>query len=868
MGMGSRFTSALWTLLDKQRVDFKEAVRDQRASTTVASVIQDIRYGLRQMRRSPAFTWTAVITLGLGIGATTAIFSAVYALMLRPLPYPDANRLMHISQAWPKRNDSGVPMISPDFVAAQSALKSFQPLAGFVDKGDRNLTGTGDPVRVKVVQMTANLLPMLGIVPRPGRNFLPSEDRTGGPAVVILSHRLWESKFQGDPSVVGRAVTLDGKIQTVVGVLPAHFLFPDPVIEPDVCLPADFDPDTMLSRQKFIWMVNTTARLRDGVTVQQALAELQAFAENRAKGYPAFFGPFANGRRMMMEPLQRYLTGDDRRSLLLLLACVGAVLLIACANVANLQLARAISRRHETAMRGALGAARPRLARQFLVESLTLAALATAVGLAIALLATWLIRQGGMPGGFAGTSQVAQLMRTPFGKLSAAVQVDGGVLVFAAGLALLTTVLFGMAPAISGSRTDLRTALLGTALRMSAGREQRLLRHGLLIAEIGLGVVLLAAAGLLIRSFANVLDHDPGFDARQRLTGVIQLQRDTPSATVKGFVDQLLPRLQAIPGVRTAALTSALPLDRMFFCPNTMLAFGEGPLPPPMERESGCAISISPDYFHAAGTLVLRGRAFNDRDNAASAPVVIVNQAFARLYFKGDALGQQFRTNILAKNHDRDFTGRTIVGIAQDVRYNSLEENVQPVIYLPMDQVPLPRINLLLRAEIQPGALSSAMRRAVTATDAEQPLFDVETTQERVAEAVAPRRLVMLLTACFAMLAVVLSGVGVFGVFAYSVSQCTQEMGIRLALGASRAQVVRLVSVQALRLILAGSVLGVGAALVLSRWLSSMLVGVTGHDPVSLSAAWVLMTVIALLASMIPAAQAARTDLISVLHSE
>jgi predicted permease len=871
--MGSRLTSGLRTLRHKRRVEkelkkMKEAVRGQRASTTVEAVIQDVRYGLRQMRRNPAFTWTAVITLGLGIGATTAIFSAVYALLLRPLPYPGANRLMYISQAWPKRNGDSLPMISPDFVAAQSALKSFQSLAGFVDGGDRNLTGMGDPVRVKVVEMTANFLPMLGVVPRPGRNFLNSEDRAGGPAVVLLSHRLWKSKFQGDPSVVGRAVTLDGKIQTVVGILPAHFLFPDPAMEPDVYAPADFDPDTNLSREKSISFVNATARLQDGVTAQQAQAELQAFAGNRAKGYPATFGPFADGRRIVVEPLQRYLTGDDRRSLLLLLACVGAVLLIACANVANLQLARAISRRHETVVRGALGAARRRLVRQFLVESLTLGTLATVVGLGIALAAAWLIRQGGVPGELAGTSKLAQLIRTPFGKLSAAVQVDGGVLLFAGGLALLTTVLFGLAPAISGSRTDLRAALQGTALRMSSGREQRLLRHGLLIAEIGLGVMLLAAAGLLIRSFANVLHNDSGFDARQSLSGVVQLQQNTPSAKVQGFVDQLLPRLVAIPGVRSAAVASALPLDKMFGCPNTNLAFGEGPLPPLGQRASGCAISITPDYFQAAGTLVLKGRYFTDADNRESAPVAIVNRAFARLYFHGDALGQRFRTNILAKNHAIEFTGRTIVGIAPDVRYNSLEDDVEPVIYLPMDQVPLPRINLLLRSDVEPASLASAMRGAVTATDAEQPLFDVETMEQRVAEAVAPRRLVMLLTACFAMLAVVLSGVGVYGVFAYSVSQRTQEMGIRLALGGTRARVVRLVSVQALRLILAGSALGVGAAFLLSKWLSSMLVGVTGHDPVSLCAAWALMTVIAFLASLIPAAQAARTDLIAVLHSE
>jgi len=618
----------------------KQAVRNSRAGTFVESVGQDIRYGLRQLRRNPAFTWAAVITLGLAIGATTAIFSAVYALLLRPLPYLGANRLMYLSQAWPKTNTDSVRMISPDFVAAQSTLKSFQSFAGFVGMGDRNLIGSGDPVRVNVVEMTANLLPELGVLPGPGRNFLSSEDRKGGPAVVLLSHRLWESKFHGDASIVGRAVTLDGKSQTVVGVLPAHFLFPDPAIEPDVCVPADFDPDTNLSRDKNILMVSTTARLRDGVTEQRALAELQTFAEARAKAYPAMFSAFADGRRMEIEPLQQHLTGNDRRNLLLLLACVGAVLLIACANVANLQLARAMTRRHETAVRGALGAARRRLVRQFLVESLILAALATAIGLGIALAATWLIRQGGMPGEFAGTSKMAQLIRAPFGKLSAAVEVDGWVLLFVAGLALLTTILFGLAPAISGSRTDLRAELQGAGLRISSGREQRLLRHGLLIAEIAMGVVLLAGAGLLIRSFANVLHNDSGFDASQSLTGVVQLQRDTPIATVKVFVDQLLPRLQAIPGVRTAAMASALPLDKIS-CPNTMLGFGDGPLPPPLQRQGGCVISITPDYFHAAGTPVLNGRSFSERDDTSSVPVAIVNQEFARLFFKGDALGQR-----------------------------------------------------------------------------------------------------------------------------------------------------------------------------------------------------------------------------------
>ncbi len=612
--------------------------------------------------------------------------------------------------------------------------------------------------------------------------------------------------------------------------------------------------------------MSAIARLRDGVSAKRALAELQAFAAARAEGYPAILHDFADGRRLAIEPLQQYLTGDDRKSLLLLLACVGAVLLIACANVANIQLARAMARQHETAVRGALGATRPRLVRQFLIESLTLATLASVVGLAIAFAATWLIRQGGMPSEIAGTSQVARLIRTPFGKLGAAVQMDGGVLLFVAALVLLTTILSGMAPAISGSRTDLRTGLQGTALRVSAGREQRFFRHGLLIVEIGVGVALLAAASMLIRSFANELQKVSGFDTSQTLTGVLQLNWDTPKPMITNLVGQLLPRLQAIPGVRAAAVASALPVDQTP-CPNTVIAFGEGPLPPQSDRKAGCVISITPDYFRAAGTLVLKGRSFNDEDNSQSAPVAIVNQEFARLYLKGDALGQQFRTNVLAKDAT-DFTERTVIGVVQDVPYNGLDAGVEPEIYLPIDQVPLPKLNLVLRSDIEPASLASAMRGAVSAVDSQQALFDVQTMEERVSDVVAPRRLIMLLIACFALLAVVLSAGGVYGVFAYSVTQRSQEMGIRLALGSSRSEILQLFLIQAARLIALGGILGVVAALALSRLVASLLVGVTPQDMVSYLLAWALMAVVALAATLIPARRAMYVDPMDALRHE
>lgn len=850
----------------------KQAVRNSRAGTFVDSVGQDIRYGLRQLHRNPAFTWTAVITLGLAIGATTAIFSAVYALLLRPLPYPGANRLMEISQGWPKNDDYGGGLVSQDFLAAQPSLKSFSSIAGYVYNsgapwnysGDQNLTGTSDPIRVKVVRITASFLPVLGVTPAKGRNFLSSEDREGGPAVAILSHRLWESEYGGDSRMIGGSIMLGGKAWTVVGVLPAHFLFPHAAIEPDVYIPADLLASTNLGTTNVtVEPVGMIGRLREGASIQQAQAELNLFAENRVKGYASLFVEWAEGRQLTAEPLHHYLAGDNREPLMILLACVGAVLLIACSNVANLQLARAVAREHEMALRGALGAGRLRLTRQFLVESLTLATMAALLGLGIAEAVTWLIRRGGMPGEFSAASYTAELLQTPFGKLSAAVQINGWVLAFTAGLTLLTTVLFGLAPAIGASRNDLRTAIQGSARRISSGRQQRRLRSVLLMAEIGLAVVLLTGAGLLIRSFVNVLRNDSGFDPRQSLTAQIQRNRSEAPEKLSGFVQQLLPHLQALPGVQAAAIASGLPLQQ---CPRTRrLKFGDGPQPSYLAQPRACSISVSPAYFRAAGTSVLQGRAFSDEDSAGTAAVVIVNQAFARQYFKGGALGRQFG----AIEGPNQFTPLTIVGIVQDVRYDGLTGTVAPAIYLPIDQAPSQgALDILLRTSIEPGSLASAMRKAVIEADPDQPLFDVETMDERTSQSVAQQRLMMLLIASFAVLAMILAGVGIYGVFAYWVNQRKQEMGIRLALGASRARVLRLVSLQALRLILAGSVLGIGAALLVSKLLSSMLVGVTRHDPISFSAAWFLMTAIALLASMIPAAQAARTDLISVLHSE
>ena len=557
-----------------------------------------------------------------------------------------------------------------------------------------------------------------------------------------------------------------------------------------------------------------------------------------------------------------------------------AVWLISCVNVANLQLARAVSGRHETALRGALGASRLRLIRQFLVESLLLSLLAAVLGLVIAFFVTSLVQHTSSIDASQAPSRVTQVLRLPFGKLSTAIRVDGWVLAFTVGLALATTMLFGLAPAISGSRADLRNALQSAGMRISSGREQRLLRHSLLVIEVGLAVALLAAAGLLVRSFARVMSYDSGFDASNMLTGVTTLKSGVislsgpstlwPRERYFNFYDQLMIRLRSLPGVKVAALTSTLPLDSDVV--DKMIRYEGSPIPPIDQRQFVPITEITPDYFRSVGTPILTGRPFSSTDKETSPSVVIVNVSFAKRFFGGDALGRRFKTNAVQTNdqlNNNQYSSVTIVGVVEDVRHGAPEQEVQPEAFQPLAQgAPVVNIKLVLRTWENPAMLANAMRAAVTSVDAQQPLFDIQTMEQRVSDLVAQRRLIMLLIACFAMLSVVLSAVGVYGVFSYSINQRRHEMGIRLALGSTRGGVLHLVFMQAARLIGLGSILGLGAALALSRMLASLLVGVTPHDPLSFALAWALMTVVALLASSIPASQAARTDLISVLHSE
>jgi putative ABC transport system permease protein len=821
-----RSSGAFWDALSLQRQRLEE------------DMFQDLRFGLRMLFKHPGFAFVAVLTLALGIGANTAIFSVVNALILRPLPYPEPERLVWVEEI-SKQTNTAQAAWGGHFLAWQEHSQTLEGIAQ-IDSATRTLTGAGEPERVEVGLISASLLPLLGAQPLPpGRNFTTTEDRPGSERVAILSHGLWQRRYNSDQGIVGRSVTLNDSNYTVIGVMPTNFrLF----YRFDVWVPLALDPQRELSGETRSFQ-STVARLKPGVSQEQARAELdtllQRYETTRPEGRPRIES------RTRLVPLQEHFLGDRRRPLLVLLGAVALVLLIACANVANLLLARAATRQKELAIRAALGAGRLRLVRQLLTECLLLSAAGGAAGL---LLAAWLT---GLLGSLNPTDTFGELGRL------AVITIDRRVLGFTLLISLATGVLFGLLPALRLSHPNLNVSL------KEGGRGSGLHGHGLrsalMVSEVALAIVLAVGAGLLIRSFVKLLNVDPGYRAENLLTARLALPpRYRDNAQRVQFYERVLQRLAALPGITSVGATTHLPLTG-YNMGSTLRV--EGRTPQPGEREPGAPVArVNPDYFRTMGIGLRAGRLFNDGDTEGAPNVAVLSETLARrLFSDADPLGKRLAVGGL---------NTTIVGVVNDIRYTGLDGEVEQAVYLSYRQLPRAGMVLVLRGAVEPSSLVPALRNAVHEVDPALPVYDVLTMDERLSNSVAARRFNLLLLGGFAALALVLAGVGVYGVIAYVVTQRTHEIGIRMALGAQSADVVRLFIKQGMALVLLGVALGSAGAFALTRLMSGLLFDVGANDPLTFAGVALLLSLIALVACYLPARRAARIDPLVALRHE
>jgi putative ABC transport system permease protein len=825
----------------------KERCRDMRGLNFIESIIQDLRYGLRQLRRSPGFTAVAVITLALGIGANTAIFSVVDAVLIRPLPYADPARLVWISDYVPSMH--GTLVTDPDYTVWRSKNKVFSQLAAYGGGADYNLTGEGRPQRVEGWAVTANFLPTLGIQPALGRNFLPEEALPGAELfeprspVVVISHRLWD-RLGRNVHILGKSLMLDGTPYTVIGILPANFRFPAES-QPDLIRPTGLSPKPVWNVQRPMLLVRVVGRLKAGVTIEQARSDVSVMNHWILAQYPPAFKRMGAGLHVEVIPLHRKLAGTARAFLLVLLGAVGFVLLIACVNVANLQLERTASRRREIAVRMAVGAGRRRMIRHLLMESSMIAVSGSFVALVVAF----------------GSIHILRVLAPPQILDPEAIRIDLRVLVFTFALGALSAILFGLAPAAQAARTDLSKAMKdGTA---SEPPSRRRLRSLLTLSEIGLAVVLVVGSALLVRSFILLMDVDPGFNTTHLLTAQTWLpgpEYSRPARQV-AFLQEVLSRVEALPGVIRAAGGIGMPFSGL---ESTDWVTVEGRPQPPLGTGPRAAVSsVSEDYFRTLQVPLVAGRFFTAHDAQGGPPVVIVNRAFVRSLFPGQSpIGRRIRLG------GPSSTWLNIVGVVGDVRYGGLDQPNWAVVYTSYRQAPSPYISIIVRTATKPSAIASALRAQVEAIDKNQPIFDVRTMQQRIAETVGSRRFNMLLLTSFALLALILAAVGLYGVVSYSVSQRTHEIGVRMALGAQQRNVLQLVVGQGMLLALIGVAIGIGGAVGLTRFLSGLLYGVKPTDPLTFIVVSLLLTAVALLACYIPARRATKVDPMVALRHE
>ena len=808
-------------------------------------LIQDLRYAVRGLIKRPGFTFIAVMTLALGIGANSAIFSVVDGVLLRSLPLPDSKSLyaVHMGVATFNRYDG--PLSYPEYQDVVQQTRSFQSIGAWVDS-DANLSEGGRAERAMLRIVMPSLLPTLGVEPVRGRNFLPEETTKGRDKVALITYGLWQRRFNGSDDAIGKSVYLDNVDYQIVGVLPHDFQFEKPV---DLWVPlTTTDPDIQVRNAHFLQVIG---RLRPGVSEKSVAADLSAVAKYESDTFPDMFPPSA-GFDFRARPYLEDIVGDIRLPLYVLLAAVGFVLLIACTNVANLLLAKAAPRQREIALRTALGARRWHLMRQLLTESILLAIIAGGIGV---LLATW------------GTSALVALSPDSLPR-AREIGFDWRVVAFTGAIALTTGIVFGLLPAIWGPRVDLTDALKEGSRGSTAGSGR--LRKMLVVAEVALSVMLLVGAGLMVRSFSHLRSVNPGFQTDHALT--LRVSLPVPNSQISAadedrfmsFFDRALARLSELPGVTAAGASNMIPLDgngtdRLIEVEG-YVPRDQSDMPDAQNRQA------TPGFFAAMGIPLVRGRLIERSDDNKAARVLVVNADFAKRFFpNGDAIGKRIRLGKLTA----DFPWATIVGIVGDVRGFALDEPPEPTMYWPVAQIrSTPSLAIVIRTESDPAALAPAVRDAIRGIDQTQPIYDMQPLDQLVAKSLGQRRFTLMLMVLFGVIALVLSAIGIYGVMAFAVTQRTQEIGIRMALGASALDVLKMVVGSGMFLAAIGVAVGLIGAFALTRLMASLLFGVSPTDLVTFGLVTAALLMVALLACYIPARRATKVDPLVALRYE